>query len=81
MVRVEGRSGGARGGWPGPFGILLRRDRDLGRPGAYVPWPRRMGKLTLVLAGLWPVRVRPITDSDAPEAGDGPLPVPGGMAS
>jgi hypothetical protein len=81
MVRVEGRSGDAGDGWPGPFGILLRRDRDLGRPGACVPRPRRMGKLTLVLAGLWSVRVCPITDSDAPEVGDGPLPVPGGMGS
>ena len=43
--------------------------------------PRRMGKLMLVLARLWPVRVHPITDSNAPEAGDGPLPVAGGMAS
>jgi hypothetical protein len=46
-----------------------------------VPRPRRLSKLTLVLAGLWSVRICPITDSDAPEAGDGPLPVPGGMAS
>jgi len=37
--------------------------------------------LMLVLARLWPVRVHPITDSNKPEAGDGPLPVPGGMAS
>ena len=81
MVRVEGRSGDAGGGWPGPFGVLLRRDRDLGRPGACVPRPRRMSKLTLVLTELWSVRVCPITDSDAPEAGDGPLPVPGGMGS
>ena len=80
MVRAEGRSGDAGDGWPGPFGALLRRDRDLGRPGAYVPRPRRLSKLTLMLAGLRSVRVRPITDSDAPEAGDGPLPVAGGTA-
>ena len=81
MVRVEGRNGDAGGGSPRPFGVLLRRDRDRGRPGPCVPRPRRMSKLILVLAGLWSVRVCPITDSDAPEAGDGPLPVPGGMAS
>ena len=68
-----------RGGSPDPFGILLRRDRDPGRRPAYVPRPRQMGKLLLVLARLWPVRVDTITDSNKPEAGDGPLPVPGGM--
>jgi hypothetical protein len=40
-----------------------------------------MSKVTFVLTELWSVRVRPITDSDAPEAADGPFPVPGGMAS
>ena len=68
-----------RGGSPDPFGILLRRDRDPGRPRAPVSRPRQMGKLIFVLARLWPVRVHPNTDSNIPEAGDGPLPVPGGM--
>ena len=46
--------------------------------GASVSRPRQMGKLIFVLARLWPVRVHPITDSNTPEAGDGPLPAPGG---
>jgi len=33
------------GEWPGPFGVILRRDRDAGRPPAPVPRPRRLGKL------------------------------------
>src|SRR5262249_1706539 len=65
---------GRRGGWPRPFGVLMRRDRDAGRPPAPVPRPGRLGKLMFVLASLWPVRVHPITDSNTPEAGDGPLP-------
>jgi hypothetical protein len=47
--------------------------------GASVFRPRQMGKLIFVLARLWSARVHPITDSNIPEAGDGPLPVPGGM--
>jgi hypothetical protein len=69
------------GGSPGPFGVLSRRARDPGRPPDPVPRPGQMSKLMLVLARLWPVWVHPITDSNEPEAGDGPLPVPGGMAS
>jgi hypothetical protein len=72
---------GRRGGSPGPFGLLLRRDRDPGRPRASVSRPHQMGKLMLVPVGLWPVRVHPITNSNNPEAGDGPPPVPGGTAS
>jgi hypothetical protein len=51
------------------------------RAGRVPPRPRlrRLSKLILVLAGLWPVWVHPITDSNTSEAGDGPLPVPGGM--
>jgi len=33
------------------------------------------------LASLRPVRLHPITDSNAAEAGDGPLPAAGGTAS
>lgn len=72
---------GRPGGSPGPFGLLLRRDRDPGRPRASVSRPRQMGKLMLVPVGLWPVRVHPITNSNKPEAGDGPPLVPGGTAS
>jgi len=64
-----------------PFGVISRRDRDAGRPPAPVPRPRRLGKLRLMLATRWPVRVHPVTGSDAAEAGDGPLLVAGGMAS
>jgi hypothetical protein len=71
---------GDGGGSPGPFGALLRRDRDPDRPPAPVPRPRQMSKLMLVLAKLWPVLNHMITYSNKPEAGDGPLPGPGGMA-
>jgi len=81
MVRTNRRSGCREAAHPARSAPLLRRDRDLGRPPASVPRPRQMSKLMLVLARLWPVRVHPITDSNKPEAGDGPLPVPGGMAS
>ena len=43
---------GRAGGSPGPFGLLLRRDRDPGRPRASVSRPRHMGMLTLVPVGL-----------------------------
>lgn len=77
----SGRIGGVRcrGRLAGPFGTLLRRDRDPGRPPAPLPRPRQMSKLMVVLARLRPVSVHPITDSNKPEAGDGPLPVPGGQ--
>ena len=43
-----------------------------------MPRPRRLSKLTLALARLWPAGVHSITDSEEPEAGDGLLPVPDG---
>jgi hypothetical protein len=48
---------------------------------ARVPRPGRLGKVMWVLVSLWPVRVYLTTDSNAAEAGDGPLPVAGGTAS
>jgi hypothetical protein len=39
--------------------------------------PRRLSKLMRVLVSMWPVRVHLTTDSNAAEAGDGPLPVAG----
>ena len=41
----EWTESGAMGEWPGPFGILLRRDRDAGGRPTLVPRPWRLGKL------------------------------------
>lgn len=66
---------------PGPFGVLLRRDRGAGPGPARVSRPGRLSKLMMVLTSLGLVRVHLTTDSNAAEAGDGPLPLPGGAAS
>ena len=47
----------------------MRRARRTVRPGR---------ELMRVLVSVWPVRVHLTTDSNAAEAGDGPLPVAGG---
>ncbi len=78
-VRLNGM-GVARGGSPGPFGIIargIRRGTAGGPPGprrlagsgtsAYPP--RRVGKLIFVLAGPRSVRVYPITVSNVPGSG------------
>ena len=80
---MVGRMGGVgvEGRWPGPFGVLSRRDRDPGPRPPSVPRPWQVGKLISVPAGPWPAPIHPITDSNEPEAGDGPLPVPDGTAS
>ena len=79
MAWANGRSGDA--GAARRARSASNRGEIVTRAGRLPPVPRlqRLSKLTLVLARLWPVRVHPITDSNTSEAGDGPLPVPGGM--
>ena len=57
------------------YGEIVARAR--GRPRAR---PRRLSKLMWVVVSMWPARVHLTTDSNAAEAGDGPLPVAGGTS-
>ena len=78
MVRENGRSGGAWAAGQARSASYCGEIVTRTPPPASVPRPRRLSRLTLVLARLWPARVHPITDSNEPEAGGGLLPVPDG---
>src|SRR6266566_8138974 len=82
MVRMNGLLEWAgwrrRGEWRGPFGVICGEIVTRAGHRVPAPRPRRLGKLRLMLARLWPVRVHSATDSNVAEAGDGPPPVRAG---